>query len=93
MRDIESKDLMHIGFLKKERYTGSSEGMRYLLEKAMRTEADEEEHTCLRAVCWPEPYCYDATADELKTEAWFSFDEDGVEAARKWLNAQKPRFG
>lgn len=88
MKEIESGDLMHIGFLKKEKYTGSSEGMRYRLEKALR-----EEKEVLRTVCWPEPYCYDATEETLKEEIFFSFDEKGVEEARQWLNTQKKLHG
>lgn len=92
MKWIESSDLMHLGFLKKERYTASSEGMRYRLERMVRENAAGEEEVCLRAVCWAEPYCYEATPDAEKTEAFFAFDEAGIEAARQWLNGQKERF-
>ncbi len=33
MAEILSTDIMHIGFLKKERFSGSAEGMRYRMEK------------------------------------------------------------
>lgn len=33
MAEIKSTDIMHIGFLKKEKFNGSSEGMRYRMEK------------------------------------------------------------
>lgn len=92
MKLIESKDLMHIGFLKKEKYTGSSEGMRYRLERFVKVKDGEQEEICLRAVHWPEPYCYDATEETLRQEAFFSFDEDGVEAARQWLNQAKEGY-
>ena len=42
MKEIESRDIMHIGFLKMEPYTGSSEGMRYRMSKVTYTEPDTE---------------------------------------------------
>ncbi len=42
MKTIDSKDIMHIGFLKMEPYTGSSEGMRYRMSKVTYTEPDTE---------------------------------------------------
>ncbi len=33
MAEIKSTDIMHIGFLKKEKFNGSAEGMRYRMEK------------------------------------------------------------
>ena len=33
MKRIDTKDIMHLNFLKMSNYTGSSEGMRYRMEK------------------------------------------------------------
>ncbi len=33
MAEIKATDIMHIGFLKKEKFSGSAEGMRYRMEK------------------------------------------------------------
>ncbi|SFG07315.1 hypothetical protein [Oribacterium sp. WCC10] len=42
MKLIEKTDIMHIGFLKKESYTGSSEGMRYRMSKIVYHDPDTE---------------------------------------------------
>ena len=39
---IEKTDIMHIGFLKKESFTGSSEGMRYRMSKVVYKDPDTE---------------------------------------------------
>ena len=48
---------LSLQFLKKEVYTGSHHGIRYLLQK------DED---TLKACTYPEPYCFEKTADEKK---------------------------
>ena len=101
MTEITSKDLMHIGFLKKEKFTGSSEGMRYRIEKkitmvpnpeAEKTEENpepEKEAVTLLATTWPEPFAYDHTPENVKCSTEYPFTEDGLEQARCWLNAEK----
>ncbi len=42
MQEILSTDIMHINFLKKERFSGSSEGMRYRMEKHSYEVPDSE---------------------------------------------------
>ena len=42
MKELKSTDIMHIGFLKMEPYTGSSEGMRFRMSKVTYTEPDTE---------------------------------------------------
>ncbi|SDZ91752.1 hypothetical protein SAMN05216349_102253 [Oribacterium sp. KHPX15] len=39
---IEKTDIMHLGFLKKESFTGSSEGMRYRMSKVVYKDPDTE---------------------------------------------------
>ncbi len=36
----------------------------------------------------PQPYCYEATADEKKTKAVFPFSEEGRQQALEWINQQ-----
>lgn len=96
MREITSKDIMHIGFLKKECFTGSNAGMRYRMEmreQERKKEAAErgdgvETETVreLLVTVWPEPYAFDHTPEEEKESRAFSFNEEGVEAGRQWLN-------
>jgi hypothetical protein len=49
MKTIERNDIMHINFLKKEPFSGSSEGMRYRMAKITYTEPDEELIAKIRA--------------------------------------------
>lgn len=76
---IDLTGMVSIPYLKKSRFTGSYQGMRYLLEK--RDEA-------LAAVIWPEPYNFATTADDKKHENSFSFDPEGIRQAVVWLNAE-----
>lgn len=78
---IERKDVLSIPYLKKTTFAGSYRGMRYLL----KMEKGEEKNT-LTATCWPEPYSFDATAEEEKSKAEFEFSEDGIQQAVDWLN-------
>lgn len=82
---LERKGFMPINYLKKESYTGSFQGMRYKMEKAVEGEG-EEAKTVLRVFHWPEPFGFDATEDEKKTSTDTSFDEDGIQAGIAWLN-------
>ncbi|MDT3845259.1 MAG: hypothetical protein LIV11_11975 [Bacillota bacterium] len=86
---IERDDVMPISFLKLEKFTGSYQGMRYRMEKAVVTVEegeDAKEETVLRVVQWPEPFAYDFTSDDQKKSETFSFDEKGIEDGIAWLN-------
>ena len=52
-------DFLSLNFVKKEDYTGSYKGLRYML----RQEAVEDEKK-LRVYIWPEPFGYEATPEE-----------------------------
>ncbi len=65
-------------------YTGSYRGMRYRLRKAVR----EGEGTFLEAVIYPEPYSFEATAEDMKTCREFSFTQEGFDEAVAWLNQE-----
>lgn len=80
---IDRKDVMNINFLKKNVFTGSCGGMRYLLRKK---EVDEQ--TCLEAVIWPGPFIYDKTPDKKKESKQFEFSVEGIDAAVEWMNKQ-----
>ncbi|MDO4268883.1 MAG: hypothetical protein Q4C73_10455 [Eubacteriales bacterium] len=85
-----------IPFLKKSRFTGSYQGMRYQLEKAERPvqapgEAggqEQETESVIRAVIWPEPFNYETTPDEKKHSQDFPFSLDGLWSAVDWLNEE-----
>ncbi|MGN0297736.1 MAG: hypothetical protein ACI4C1_00885 [Lachnospiraceae bacterium] len=80
---IDRQDVMNINFLKKSRFTGSCEGMHYLLHKK-----EVEDTSKLEAVIWPGPFIYDKTPDEKKERKLFEFTKEGVDMAVEWMNEQ-----
>lgn len=82
---IEKRNMMPLAFFKKEPYTGSSQGMRYRIARVEEKEG-EKEVSWLEAVVYPEPYCYELTAEEWKTKKRFPFQEESLEEIRSWLN-------
>ena len=73
--------------LKKSTFTGSYQGMRYLMKKEkFPHEEGGEEEDCIRAVVWPEPFSFPATPDEQKESKDFPFCQDGLDEAVRWLN-------
>lgn len=84
---IERKDLFHLSFYKKKRFTGSYRGMRYLITRA-KASGDEDAPDVLRAIVYPEPYNFEHTPDEEKTPCDFPFSEEGLDMACGWLNGQ-----
>ena len=59
------KDKFHVlNYVKKEEYTGSMDGMRYMLRKKV-----EGEETKLEVTIWPEPFGYAATP-EKRSRGW-----------------------
>lgn len=80
---IEREKFHVLNYIKKEEYTASMDGMRYMLKKK-----ETEEGTKLEAIIWPEPYCYAKTAEEKKQRALFEFTQEGVMQAADWLNVQ-----
>lgn len=78
------KEQFHIfNYIKKEEYTASMKGMRYMLKKK-----EKEEKAVLEVIIWPEPYCYAKTPEEKKQRMEFEFSAQGVEQAADWLNEQ-----
>lgn len=74
-------DFLSLNFVKKEDYTGSYKGLRYML----RQEAVKDEKK-LRVYIWPEPFGYEATPEEKKLSELFAFTEEGMEQAITWMN-------
>ena len=66
---IDLHGYISIPYLKKSRFTGSYQGMRYMIQKAevVVEEAKDEEpaktKNVIRAVIWPEPFSFEATPD------------------------------
>jgi hypothetical protein len=55
-------------------------GMRYQIEQA----ADGEE-ICLVVTIWPEPFCFERTAEDKKKRKQFGYSEQGLDEAYQWL--------
>lgn len=78
---IDKETFHPLNYIKKEEYSGSMDGMRYMLKKVAVEEVDK-----LLVTVWPEPLGIHATADELKITEYFTLDTDGVSDAADWIN-------
>ena len=76
-------DFLSLNFVKKEDYTGSYQGMRYMLHQA-----EVEEEKKLQIYLWPEPFSFDVTPEEQKISEMFPFSEDGLAQGIDWMNEQ-----
>lgn len=74
-------DFLSLNFVKKEDFTGSYKGMRFML----RQENVEEEKK-LKVYVWSEPFGFDATPDDKKLSELFTFSEEGLAQAINWMN-------
>ena len=86
------KDSFHIlNFIKMEEYSGSMDGMRYMIRKVPGEsvpEGEDKNPDRILVTVWPEPLGIAATAEKLKTYEYFTLDEDGVSDVADWLNKQ-----
>ncbi|MCI8992127.1 MAG: GNAT family acetyltransferase [Eubacterium sp.] len=80
---IKRNELLTLNFYKKEPFTGSYHGMRYRIEKM-----EEDGSVFLLAATYPQPFCFTATDNSLKTFEKFDFSEQGLCDAADWLNTQ-----
>ncbi len=78
---IERNDLLTFQFYKKEKFTGSFLGMRYLIQR--EKEGEEE---VFAVFVWPGPYNFAATSDNLKTKKTFPFQEESLQNIVCYLN-------
>lgn len=76
---IQYENFHVLNYVKKEEYTGSMDGMRYMLKKT-----DDE----LEVIIWPEPYNYAKTPETSKIRRNFTFSEEGLQEAVAYLNEQ-----
>lgn len=80
---ITNEDILNMNFYKKEKFTGSYRGMRYLIRKDSVPEED-----VFSVTVWRGPYNYDTTPEEKKTTCRFPFTPEGKRQVVDWLNAQ-----
>lgn len=74
-------DFLSLNFVKKEDFTGSYKGMRFMLHQET-----VEEKKKLKVWIWSEPLGFEATPDENKIEELFEFSEEGLTSAIEWMN-------
>ena len=95
---ITNEDILNMNFYKKEKFTGSYRGMRYLIRKASVPEEDAEsgadesgeapQRDVFSVTIWRGPYNYDTTPEEEKMTYCFPFTPEGKQQVVDWLNAQ-----
>lgn len=81
---LEHSEYMPLEYMKKQKWTGSFQGMRFLFHKITEM-SQEEEQVWLEVVIWKEPYAYEHTPEEEKQRKQFEFSEAGREQAIQWL--------
>ena len=84
------KDTFHpLNYIMKEEYSGSMEGMRYMLKRSRSGEED-----IIRVTIWPEPFNLLRTPDDLKETLDVPLTAEGVDQARTGMlyrtSANKP---
>ena len=67
-----------LNYLKKEAYSGSSDGIRFMLKKGA---APEGEGDVLELWIWPEPLSFEKTDEDKRSKKLFSFNSEGLENA------------
>lgn len=78
--DMIDKRLIPYAGLKKEPFSGSHRGMRYLFNGD-----DGKESTTFSVWVYPEPWCFEQTPDEQKEHAVFPLSDEGMDQAVAWL--------
>lgn len=78
---IERADLLSFPFYKKEQFTGSFQGMRYLIRKA-----SGEDEDMFEVFTWPGPYNFASTEENKKVRKTFPFAADSLDLITRYLN-------
>lgn len=78
---LSREDFLSLNFVKKEDFTGSHKGMRFMLHQEI-----VEEEKKLKVYIWSEPFGFEATPDEEKIFRLFEFSEEGLSQAIDWMN-------
>ena len=80
MQNYNLRDKLEI----KRRYTGSFQGMRFLIRPIGESKDDAE----FEAFTFPEPYNFEHTAESKKTRKTCPYSEEGLDQIHLWLNEQ-----
>ena len=84
---LTREDFLSLNFVKKEDFTGSHLGIRFMLHQA-----DVEQEKKLQVYLWSEPFGFEATPEEQKISEYFAFSEEGLAEAIDWMNANYERM-
>ena len=78
------KETFHpLNYIKKEEYSGSMDGMRYLLKKVRSGDED-----VIRVTVWPEPFNLLHTPEHLRESVEVPLTTEGIERAVDWINGR-----
>lgn len=80
---IDKENFHPLNYIKKEEYSGSMDGMRYMLKKITK-----EDENVLEVTIWPEPLGFHATPEEEKQRLILPLTVEGVSEAADYLNEQ-----
>ncbi len=80
---IDKETFHPLNYIKKEEYSGSMDGMRYMLKREKSGDED-----VIRITIWPEPFGINKTPEGSKQFKEVPLTEEGVEMAADWLNEQ-----
>lgn len=76
------KETFHpLNYIKKEEYSGSMDGMRYLFKKIRNGDED-----VIGVTIWPEPFNLLHTPEHLRESIEVPLTTEGVERAVDWIN-------
>lgn len=78
---LKREDVLSLSYLKKTSFTGSCQGVRFLLRR--------DEQGFLQVFAWPEPYAFDQTPEEQKISCQVEFSEEGIVQAVDWINDKR----
>ena len=78
---LTREDFLSLNFVKKEDFTGSFQGMRFMLHQE-----ETEEGKKLKVYLWSEPFGFEATPEKEKISQLFLFSEEGLAEAIDWMN-------
>ena len=85
------KKLIPVGGLKKEPFSGSHNGMRYLFRGD-----DGKNSTTFTVFIYPVPWCFEQTPEDQIEQENFPLSEEGMDLAIAWLlekfEAEKERW-
>ncbi len=80
---LDKKTFHPLNYIKKEEYSGSMEGMRYMLKRGKNGEED-----VIRVTIWPEPLNLLHTPKQLQESIEVPLTAEGVEQAADWINGR-----